>query len=76
VPTLSLSLLTASAEEGIAAAMTTLRLNGPVAILQTSGFPLQSKCLGQVAVLLRVSPLPQTPDKSSSRAHFVPFVTV
>jgi hypothetical protein len=46
-----ISLLAAGAEEWVAGAMATLRLKGRVAILQTGGFPLQSKLLGCVALL-------------------------
>jgi len=48
-------------EEGVAAAIATLRLNGPTAVLQTSGFPLQSKLLDSVAVGRRQSPFPRAP---------------
>jgi hypothetical protein len=61
VPTLLVSLLTAATEEGVAAAMATVRLYGPVAILQTSGLPLQSQLLGRVALRRRQAPLPWTP---------------
>jgi hypothetical protein len=58
-----ISLLTAAAEEGVAAAVATLRLNGRMAILQTRGFPLQSQLLGCLTLGRPQALFPATPTQ-------------